>query len=156
MKNLKKKLAKKAGFTLVELIVVIAILAILASVAVPAYTGYIQKAQESKVYSSLDALKTAVVFTATENAEGHIANVTTITVKYTAAEGSTAAKLNVTASGKDASGAAANYQVEGNTAAGTSNYTDLFTNGSDLMNAMKDANVSEATWSSEAASWTLK
>ena len=50
---------KNGGFTLVELIVVIAILAILAGVAIPAYSGYIQKANETKDITTLDAIQTA-------------------------------------------------------------------------------------------------
>lgn len=138
MKNLKKKLAKKAGFTLVELIVVIAILAILAAVAVPAYTGYIQKAQESKVYSSLDALKTAVVFTATEKATGHVVTVEAITVEYSSTENKITVKATTDPANVDVSG-----------------YTALFTNGDDLAKAMKDANVTTAKWTADGASWTL-
>lgn len=57
-----KKLLKKEGFTLVELIVVIAILAILAAVAIPAYSGYISKANEAADYQLLDSVYTATVF----------------------------------------------------------------------------------------------
>jgi prepilin-type N-terminal cleavage/methylation domain-containing protein len=52
---------KNGGFTLVELIVVIAILAILAAVAVPAYNGYIKKANNSAVETSLTGYSTAVI-----------------------------------------------------------------------------------------------
>ena len=55
-----KMFKKKDGFTLVELIVVIAILAILAGVAIPAYSGYISKANDAKVVTTLDAIQTAV------------------------------------------------------------------------------------------------
>ncbi|MGN0986197.1 MAG: type IV pilin protein, partial [Candidatus Enterenecus sp.] len=59
MKNLKKKLAARGGFTLVELIVVIAILAILAGVGTAAYSGYITKANEAADITALEAIRTA-------------------------------------------------------------------------------------------------
>lgn len=61
LKKFREKLAEKAGFTLVELIVVIAILGILAAVAVPAYTGYITKAHAAADITQLDAIKTAAI-----------------------------------------------------------------------------------------------
>lgn len=61
LKKFREKLAEKAGFTLVELIVVIAILGILAAVAVPAYTGYITRAHEAADITQLDAIKTAAI-----------------------------------------------------------------------------------------------
>ena len=66
MNNLKKKLAAREGFTLVELIVVIAILGILAGIAVQAYSGYISKANEASDLTQLDAVKTAAVFAYTD------------------------------------------------------------------------------------------
>ena len=86
---------KNGGFTLVELIVVIAILAILAGVAVPAYSGYIEKANEAADMTMLDAVKTAIVFEAIENDEGHDGTVTSATVN----EGS----FDVTIDGDDLS-----------------------------------------------------
>lgn len=144
MKNLKKKLAKKAGFTLVELIVVIAILAILAAVAVPAYTGYIQKAHESKVYSSLDALKTAVVFTATEKSSTHVVNVATITVTK-ASDTTITVTATATGEGFNASDISA------------ANIASLFSkdNQESLAKAMKDANVGTAVWTASDTSWKL-
>ena len=79
LKKFREKLAAKAGFTLVELIVVIAILAILAAVAVPTYTGYIKRAQEANDLQVLSSVATAVV--GVKAADG--TEVTTIEVSLT-------------------------------------------------------------------------
>lgn len=47
MKDIKKSLKSKKGFTLIELIVVIAILAVLAVIAVPRLVGYQERARTS-------------------------------------------------------------------------------------------------------------
>lgn len=83
-----------AGFTLVELIVVIAILAILAGIAIPVYSGYIQKAQEAADYQTLDAIKTAAVFAATESASPKACTVTKIEIS---ANAGTITQVEVTA-----------------------------------------------------------
>lgn len=60
MKNSKKKLVSRAGFTLVELVVTIAVLAILAGVGGAAYGGYIKSANEAVDKANLGSFLTAV------------------------------------------------------------------------------------------------
>lgn len=67
MKKFREKVAEKAGFTLVELIVVIAILAILAAVAVPAYTGYIEKANQASDDAQIVVINEAIAAAAAIN-----------------------------------------------------------------------------------------
>lgn len=86
MKKFKERMAEKAGFTLVELIVVIAILGILAAVAVPAYSGYVKKADTASDLMQLDAVKTAVTAVATEQGDAVAAIEVSAdgnTIKYT-------------------------------------------------------------------------
>ena len=51
---------RKAGFTLIELMIVVAIVGILAAVAIPSYSNYTVKTKISEVSHSFDALATAV------------------------------------------------------------------------------------------------
>lgn len=47
MKNLKKKLQKQGGFTLVEMLIVVAIIAILIAVSIPMMNSNLEKAREA-------------------------------------------------------------------------------------------------------------
>ena len=91
MNKLAKKMAKREGFTLVELIVVIAILGILAGIAIPVYSGYIAQAQQAADMQVLDSVKTAAVFAAVDTDVN--AKVTAITV------GSVPQTVTITATG---------------------------------------------------------
>ncbi len=51
---------KRAGFTLMELLIAIAIVAILAAIAVPTYLNYTRRAQYSEIVQAADQLKSAV------------------------------------------------------------------------------------------------
>jgi type IV pilus assembly protein PilA len=65
--------ARRAGFTLVEVIVVLVILAILAAIAIPALTGYIDKAQmrdlEMRTRTQLIAMQTMINLQYSENGD---------------------------------------------------------------------------------------
>lgn len=55
-----KKINKKRGFTLIELIIVIAIIAILAAIAVPAFGGISQKAKDNADLSNARTIYSVV------------------------------------------------------------------------------------------------
>ncbi len=59
MKNLKRVLKNKKGFTLIELIVVIAILAILAAIMIPRFSGFREKAASSQALVHAKQIATA-------------------------------------------------------------------------------------------------
>lgn len=57
---LRKRLAGKKGFTLIELIVVIAVIAILAVILIPRFTGFTQSAREKSVLSDARNIQMAL------------------------------------------------------------------------------------------------
>lgn len=61
-----KRNARRRGFTLVELIVVLVILAILAALLIPSLTGYIDKANKSKIIAEARNVLVAAQTTVTE------------------------------------------------------------------------------------------
>jgi prepilin-type N-terminal cleavage/methylation domain-containing protein len=76
--------AKRAGFTLVEVIVVIVIIAILAAIGVPALTGYIDKAQDKQYIAKARDFAIAARAAIDETyADGDFSNPSGITDPYT-------------------------------------------------------------------------
>lgn len=57
MNNLKKKLKKQGGFTLVEMLIVVAIIAILVAVSIPMVSGALEKARQATDDANLRAAK---------------------------------------------------------------------------------------------------
>lgn len=57
-KMLGKGNKKKAGFTLIELMIVIIIVGILAAIAVPIYSGFVKRARSSEAKATVGAIRT--------------------------------------------------------------------------------------------------
>jgi type IV pilus assembly protein PilA len=57
---------KRAGFTLIELMMVVAILGILASIAIPAFRLYQQRSKRSEAYANLESIRKSQLAYATE------------------------------------------------------------------------------------------
>ena len=55
MKDLMKKIRKKAGFTLAELLIVVAIIAVLVAIAIPIFTTQLEKSREATDLANIRA-----------------------------------------------------------------------------------------------------
>lgn len=69
MRILGKENKKRAGFTLVELMVVIIIVGVLAAAAVPIYSAFVKKARVSEAKASIGTIRAAEEVHWAENAE---------------------------------------------------------------------------------------
>lgn len=68
MKNLKKKLGKKNGFTLVEMLIVIAIIAILIAISIPMVNSSLENARKAVDQSNArNAISLATIKVLTDN-----------------------------------------------------------------------------------------
>lgn len=150
-KNSKKKALKRAGFTLVELIVVIAILGILTAVAVPTYTGYIKRANDAKVLSELSTILTAAQSCAVEAGTN---------VKKISVSNDGTVSVECTDTGKSVQGSAlstyaSNVGTDGKIANWTqvisgSSYADEGKGGAEWNAATGGENATDAAWKAVA------
>jgi len=72
---MKKLLAKREGFTLIELMIVVAIIGVLAAIAIPAFINYVKRAKTSETGSNLKSLYTgaAAYYSAEHWSQGVVA-----------------------------------------------------------------------------------
>ena len=73
---LKKLTTKRAGFTLVEIMIVVAIIALLAAIAVPGFLRSRKRSQASKILNDLRLIDAAVDQYAIETAKASGSSVT--------------------------------------------------------------------------------
>lgn len=81
MKDVLKKLRKKAGFTLAELLIVVAIIAVLVAIAIPVFTSQLEKSRESTDIANVRSAYAEVV--TAYLTEGDSAATITVTAQQT-------------------------------------------------------------------------
>lgn len=94
MKNLKNKLKKQGGFTLVEMLTVVAIIAILIAISIPMVTGALDRAKSATDAANVRAAKAEMVIEHLTGSGG------TDVMAYDAAAGKLVDSTTVTAYGK--------------------------------------------------------
>jgi prepilin-type N-terminal cleavage/methylation domain-containing protein len=66
-----KMVNRRAGFTMIELIMVVIIVAVLASLALPQYVNFVEKARVAEATNYIGVIKSAQVVYAAEKANGY-------------------------------------------------------------------------------------
>lgn len=86
MKNLKAKMKKKAGFTLIEMLIVVAIIAILIAISIPIVGTALESARDATDQANERAAKAVAVLAYFEKAEAGATSGAAVDVKGTAAK----------------------------------------------------------------------